>query len=126
MPVLGEDGKSYGRIWTFRDITELRHYWDMLENLSATDGLTDLPNRRRFDDFLNREWRRSMRDRSLLVPHFLDIDFFKEFNDHCGHLAGDDCLRQVAAVLQDVVQGRATWRPATAAKNSRAFSLLPI
>ncbi len=103
-PVLGEDGKYYGRIWTFRDITELRHYWDMLENLSATDGLTDLPNRRRFDDFLNREWRRSMRDQSLLSLILLDIDFFKEFNDHYGHLAGDDSLRQVAAVLREVVQ----------------------
>ena len=68
-PVLGEDGNYYGRIWTFRDITELRHYWDMLESLSATDGLTDLPNRRRFDDFLNREWRRAMREQSLF-PSF--------------------------------------------------------
>jgi len=103
-PVLGEAGEYYGRIWTFRDITELRRYWDMLENLSATDGLTDLPNRRRFDEFLNREWRRSMRDQSLLSLIMLDIDFFKEFNDHYGHLAGDDCLRQVAAVLREVVQ----------------------
>jgi diguanylate cyclase (GGDEF)-like protein/PAS domain S-box-containing protein len=103
-PVLGEDGKYYGRIWTFRDITELRHYWDMLENLSATDGLTDLPNRRRFDDFLNREWRRSMRDQSLLSLILLDVDFFKEFNDHYGHLAGDDCLRQVGRMLREVVR----------------------
>jgi diguanylate cyclase (GGDEF)-like protein/PAS domain S-box-containing protein len=102
-PVLGENGEYYGRIWTFRDITELRRYWDMLENLSTTDGLTDLPNRRRFDDFLSREWRRSMRDQSLLSLIVLDIDFFKEFNDHYGHLAGDDCLRQVAAVLREVV-----------------------
>ena len=44
-----------------------------------------------------------MRDQSLLSLIFLDIDFFKEFNDHYGHLAGDDCLRQVAAVLREVV-----------------------
>jgi len=102
-PVLGENGSHYGRIWTFRDITDLRHYWDMLENLSTTDGLTDLPNRRRFDEFLNREWRRSMRDQTVMSLILMDIDFFKEFNDHYGHLAGDDCLRQVAQALKDVV-----------------------
>jgi len=103
-PVLGKDGSHYGRIWTFRDVTELRRYWDMLESLSTTDGLTELPNRRRFDEFLNREWRRSMRDQSLLSLILMDIDFFKEFNDHYGHLAGDDCLRQVANVLSEIVR----------------------
>ncbi len=102
--VVGKDGTCYGRIWGFHDITELRRYWDMLENLSATDGLTELSNRRRFDEFLNREWRRAMRDRSSLSLVMMDIDFFKEFNDHYGHLAGDDCLRQVAQALRDVVQ----------------------
>jgi diguanylate cyclase (GGDEF)-like protein/PAS domain S-box-containing protein len=103
-PVQGKEGSYYGRIWTFRDVTELRRYWDMLESLSTTDGLTELPNRRRFDEFLNREWRRSMRDQSLLSLILMDIDFFKEFNDHYGHLAGDDCLRQVANVLSEIVR----------------------
>ena len=103
-PVLGKDRSYYGRIWTFRDVTELRRYWDMLESLSTTDGLTEVPNRRRFDEFLNREWRRSMRDRSLLSLILMDIDFFKEFNDHYGHLAGDDCLRQVARVLNEIAR----------------------
>jgi diguanylate cyclase (GGDEF)-like protein/PAS domain S-box-containing protein len=103
-PVIGEDGRRYGRIWTFRDITELKHYWDMLVDLSTTDGLTELANRRRFDEFLEREWRRSMREESALSLILMDIDFFKEYNDHYGHLAGDDCLRHVAGVLGRLVQ----------------------
>jgi len=103
-PVLGKDGTYYGRIWTYRDITELKRYWTMLENLSTTDGLTELPNRRRFDEFLSREWRRAMRRQAGLSLILLDIDCFKEFNDHYGHLAGDDCLRQVAQILREVVQ----------------------
>jgi diguanylate cyclase (GGDEF)-like protein/PAS domain S-box-containing protein len=103
-PVIGEDGRRYGRIWTFRDVTELKHYWDMLVDLSTTDGLTGLANRRRFDEFLEREWRRGMREESALSLIFMDIDFFKEYNDHYGHLAGDDCLRRVAGVLGGLVQ----------------------
>jgi diguanylate cyclase (GGDEF)-like protein/PAS domain S-box-containing protein len=103
-PVLGKDGTFYGRIWTYRDITELKRYWAMLESLSTTDGLTELPNRRRFDEFLSREWRRAMRLQAVLSLVLLDIDCFKEFNDHYGHLAGDDCLRQVAQILREVVQ----------------------
>jgi diguanylate cyclase (GGDEF)-like protein/PAS domain S-box-containing protein len=99
-PVLGKDSvEQYGRIWTFRDITEIRRYWDMLENLSTTDGLTGISNRRRFDEFLQREWRRSMREYSTLSLLIVDIDYFKEFNDRYGHLAGDDCLKQVAVTL---------------------------
>jgi diguanylate cyclase (GGDEF)-like protein/PAS domain S-box-containing protein len=104
-PVLGKDnGEQYGRIWTFRDITEIRHYWDMLEELSTTDGLTGIGNRRRFDQFLEGEWHRSMRDYSELSLLLLDIDHFKQFNDRYGHLAGDDCLRQIASVLSGTVK----------------------
>ena len=100
-PVLGKDSREqYGRIWMFRDITEIRRYWDMLENLSATDGLTGISNRRRFDEFLEREWRRGMREYSELSLLFIDIDYFKEFNDRYGHLPGDDCLKQIAATLE--------------------------
>jgi len=99
-PVLdGKGADRYGRIWMFRDITEIRRYWDMLESLSTTDGLTGVSNRRRLDDFLEREWRRSMRDGSELSLLLMDIDYFKEFNDRYGHLAGDECLRRVAQAL---------------------------
>ena len=99
-PVMGKD-EQYGRIWTFRDITEVRRYWDMLESLSTTDGLTGISNRRRFDAFLEQEWRRSMREQAELSLILMDIDYFKQFNDLYGHLSGDDCLKQVAAVLKN-------------------------
>lgn len=104
-PVLGGDRQQhYGRIWTFRDITELRRYWDMIEDLSITDGLTNLANRRRFDQYLETEWRRCMRENGTLSLILMDIDCFKEFNDHYGHLAGDDCLRQIGNVLKKTVR----------------------
>ncbi|MCO5110381.1 MAG: diguanylate cyclase [Burkholderiaceae bacterium] len=70
-----------------------------LEALSRTDGLTGIANRRRFDEVLASEWARSQRSGEPLALAMLDIDWFKAYNDHYGHLAGDDCLRSVAAVL---------------------------
>jgi diguanylate cyclase (GGDEF)-like protein len=84
-----------------RNHLELSHYRDFLEELSGTDGLTGIANRLRFDEFLMREWRRALRNRMPLSLILLDIDLFKAFNDHYGHLAGDDCLRQVAWVLTE-------------------------
>jgi len=75
-----------------------------LELLSATDGLTGLANRRQFDQHLYAEWQRSMRSQQPLSLLLLDIDHFKRYNDHYGHLAGDACLRQVAAILYDCAQ----------------------
>ncbi|SDU40612.1 diguanylate cyclase [Geopseudomonas guangdongensis] len=71
-----------------------------LLHLSSTDGLTGLANRRVFDATLAREWGRARRARQPLALLMLDIDFFKRYNDRYGHLAGDDCLRKVAATLQ--------------------------
>ncbi|HEY9641912.1 MAG TPA: PleD family two-component system response regulator [Coleofasciculaceae cyanobacterium] len=71
-----------------------------LKRLVNLDGLTQLANRRCFDDHLEQEWRRLTRDQQPLSLILCDIDFFKQYNDTYGHPAGDDCLRQVAAVLQ--------------------------
>lgn len=71
-----------------------------LETLSVTDALTGLLNRRRFDELLVSEWARAGRHGHALAVIMLDIDSFKQFNDHYGHLAGDDCLVKVASVLQ--------------------------
>ncbi|MDF1763489.1 MAG: GGDEF domain-containing protein, partial [Oleibacter sp.] len=67
---------------------------------SITDGLTKLANRRYFDDFLMAEWLRAKREGKGIGLIMADIDFFKAFNDHYGHLEGDRCLKQIAQALQ--------------------------
>ena len=71
-----------------------------LEELATVDSMTGLANRRRFDVFLQQEWQRSERSRLPLSMLLVDIDYFKKFNDRYGHPAGDECIRQVAAVLR--------------------------
>lgn len=78
---------------------ELKRYRDLLERISLIDGLTGIPNRREFDMKLGEEWRRAIRNGELISLIMMDIDFFKNYNDHYGHLAGDDCLRKVAKAL---------------------------
>ena len=72
---------------------------DKLEALSYTDGLTGIANRRNFDRMLAQEWNRGQRAGTPLALVLLDVDHFKHFNDHYGHLAGDGCLRSLARVL---------------------------
>ncbi|MBK1649420.1 diguanylate cyclase response regulator [Rhabdochromatium marinum] len=74
---------------------------DLLENLAMIDGLTYIPNRRRFDQLLSQEWDRACREGHALTLAMIDVDHFKAYNDHYGHGAGDDCLRQVATALND-------------------------
>lgn len=75
---------------------QLKHQTTRLRMLSAMDGLTGIANRRTFDSALAQEWQRSCRSGSPLSLLMLDIDFFKQYNDTYGHLAGDNCLRAVA------------------------------
>ncbi len=70
-----------------------------LEELSFKDGLTGVANRRMFDSILQLEWTNSRRTGQPLSLILLDIDYFKQYNDHYGHIAGDDCLKRVARVL---------------------------
>lgn len=70
-----------------------------LKRLSASDGLTGIANRRFFDDYLSREWRRARREETVISLLMCDVDHFKRFNDTYGHQSGDDCLRQIARTL---------------------------
>lgn len=75
-----------------------------LENLARVDGLTQVANRRRFDEQLGQEWRRMRRDKNPVSLILCDIDHFKLYNDAYGHPAGDACLKQVAQALAQVVK----------------------
>jgi diguanylate cyclase (GGDEF)-like protein len=87
-----------------------------LHQLSMIDGLTQVANRRRFDESLHEEWRRAQRasgDRITdrhgtahehMALLLIDIDYFKQYNDHYGHLAGDACLQEVAQLISDGIR----------------------
>ncbi|MEW6706934.1 MAG: diguanylate cyclase [Pseudomonadota bacterium] len=83
---------------------ELEQANHRLEALSATDGLTGLANRRRFDEAWEAEWQRAARQGLPLSVAMLDVDHFKAYNDALGHQAGDSCLQRVAQVLRTATQ----------------------
>ncbi|QGZ43341.1 diguanylate cyclase (GGDEF)-like protein [Pseudoduganella flava] len=78
---------------------ELEQHNIGLHALAHTDQLTQLANRRRFDELLAQELRRAERGGTTVSLLLMDLDFFKQFNDQYGHVAGDDCLRRTASVL---------------------------
>jgi diguanylate cyclase (GGDEF)-like protein len=82
---------------------ELRDARDKLEALAHLDGLTNLPNRRQFNDRLDKEWRRMQREQQELAVLMIDIDYFKGYNDHYGHGGGDECLKRVASALAEAL-----------------------
>ena len=83
---------------------ELRKANQRLERLSSLDGLTQIANRRRFDEHMEQEWRRAIRTGQPMGLVMADIDHFKAFNDTYGHQAGDDCLIQVAQRLYHLLK----------------------
>ncbi|MNF43473.1 Phytochrome-like protein cph2 [compost metagenome] len=72
----------------------------VLQRLMNSDGLTGLSNRRHFDEYMDMEWRRALREQSELSLLMIDVDHFKSFNDSFGHVAGDDALRRVAEAIR--------------------------
>lgn len=84
-----------------QELLEAKH---TLEGLANVDSLTGAYNRRFFDELYAREWNRALRESEPLSVILVDIDFFKQFNDLYGHLAGDDCLKKVAGIISGNTQ----------------------
>ncbi|MCC0176866.1 diguanylate cyclase [Waterburya agarophytonicola K14] len=106
-----------GFAMTFRDISDRKQIEITLKkaNLRLTyqaniDSLTQIANRRRFDEYITQEWSRCAREREYLSLILCDIDYFKAYNDTYGHQAGDNCLYEVAQGIE-----RAVKRPADVA-----------
>lgn len=76
----------------------------MLQRIAILDGLTGIANRRYFDEVIEEEWLRAIRDQTPLSIIMIDIDYFKAFNDTYGHQAGDESLKTVAMVLKDTLK----------------------
>lgn len=83
---------------------ELRLAQCDLEHIAKTDSLTGLPNRRCFDAALAQEWSRACRTGNSVALILIDIDWFKQYNDHYGHVLGDECLRQIAQLIGDHIR----------------------
>ena len=87
-----------------RDITGHKDKEEKLRHLSYIDPLTQLANRRRFDESFPKEWMRSQRNNKPLAFIMIDIDFFKQYNDTYGHQAGDVCLTTVSNLIQNNIK----------------------
>ncbi len=82
----------------------LKRQSDDLRRQANVDGLTQIANRRAFDIGLDQEWRRSMRTGQALSLALMDVDHFKKYNDRYGHIAGDECLRNVASAIKSAAK----------------------
>ncbi|MBF0200885.1 MAG: diguanylate cyclase [Desulfamplus sp.] len=103
-----QDGRTQGFYGFVMDITRTVRMENKLQQanhellrIATLDGLTQIANRRKFDEYLTKEWKRSLRERHTISLILCDIDYFKPYNDNYGHQAGDDTLRRVAACIEE-------------------------
>jgi len=83
-----------------RNHLRLVHQYRLLDQLAYLDGLTEISNRRRFEEVFHKEWARAARNNSPCSLAMIDVDFFKQYNDHFGHAMGDLILQKIAKALE--------------------------
>lgn len=96
--------KTVGRVWCFRDISELKESAAVIRRQAYYDALTGLPNRVLLDDRLKHAIQYSARFKSKVAVLFIDLDDFKKVNDNAGHYAGDFVLKEVAGRIQECIR----------------------
>ncbi len=84
-----------------RNHLRIVHQYKLLDQLAYLDGLTEISNRRRFEDIFQREWPRSARNQTPFSVAMVDVDFFKQYNDNYGHAMGDIALQKIAKTLEN-------------------------
>jgi len=99
-----EDGGTLCYSEASRDNRERVERVEQLTSISIHDPVTGIYNRRYFNDFLERAWARAVRERSSIAIVIADIDHFKAYNDHYGHVQGDACLGRVAQAMASAVR----------------------
>jgi len=82
-----------------RNHLRLVHQYKLLDQLAYLDGLTEIPNRRRFEEVFQKEWARSARNGTPFSLAMVDVDYFKQYNDQYGHAMGDTALQKIAKAL---------------------------
>lgn len=80
------------------------HHYKLLDQLAHLDGLTEISNRRRFEEIFKKEWDHSLRNSTPFSLAMVDVDFFKQYNDHYGHAMGDLALQKIARALYGVLK----------------------
>ncbi len=87
-----------------RNHLRIVHQYKLLDQLAHIDGLTEISNRRRFEEIFKKEWDRSVRNESFFSMIMVDVDFFKQYNDYYGHAMGDLALQKIAKALECVLR----------------------
>ena len=103
-PIYDRAGAALGAVLVFKDVTQLRGMEREMIYLASHDALTGLINRREFEVRLKRAIRSARAERRQHVLLYLDLDEFKVVNDTCGHLVGDEMLKQITALLRSRVR----------------------